>query len=606
VESLFVEPNDAEKALVIFRRLNRVSRLYGASVINTMKVQTWTTKVKKNSCASLISSDNPIIEKFLQRILKNLICVDTEKELMTQEMAVTNDGLLYKYGTFEPVKFRQNLLLGKHARERTIEMLEEQMAKDAPEIESARQAVSQTDKLKEALAVVRDKIYGWSNTSELKGVLLTSESDLKEKTDQKGAIDLGHLEEIREKHKAACNKVKSMDQALRGLTGDISSRKTEHQGNTLLLEEIIERVDFYAEAREAIESNDVFDSDAASEKESELLKQFKDEVDILNAARKRTTHLRTSAENSERNGLNAMRDYCARYKIEPPKDNTPTKALWEWVKTNAEKLEATDLANHQDAARKALADAEVAFRTDVALELRQNIENMKLLIGELNRSLKTRPFSGGEIYQFEYSVNSEYRDIIKFVEQASLDSQASVGSLLDNDRGFTDGLIERIKTDKAEIADYRNYYSYEITIKSKSGTTSRLSKRLGVASGGENRTPYYISIGASMASAYRINNQIDLHDGVGLIPLDEPFEKMDGPNLTQAMNYLKDVGLQMIIAAPSDQQIKLSPLVNTVIFLARDGENLSSSVTYLKDKASKLLLSDNLTAKDKEAEAIPA
>jgi len=604
VEALFVAPEDAEAAVRIFRKINRSSRLHGAIVINSRKVETWKVKAIKNSCASLVKSDNPIVEAFLFRMLNRLICVNTEKELLAEDIAMTSDGVLHKNGSIKSLRFRRNMMLGKKAKERTIADLKLQISEDGPELEHLKQSKIHTDRIKGSLSVAQNQLGDWQATVILQEDLEVSNEKWEAKSKQLNAINLNHLKEIKTDYESTCKKVSELDEQKIGLTSSIAAMGGAYETNKSYLEEIEKRVDSFADERNVIQDKPDFDQEAAVVKETELTGLFEDDLMIMQTAHERSGRLKVSADKHERTGLNTLRDYRMTYKIEQASDDIATDVLWNDVKVNRKRLEDTELANHEDSARRALKDAEEAFRTDVALKLRENISGMKILIGELNRSLKTRPFSGGETYQFEHSVNSEYRDMIKFVEKSSLDSQANVGSLLDEDRGFTDDLIERNKADKSTIADYRNYYSYDIKITSKSGTTSRLSKRLGVASGGENRTPYYVTIGASMASAYRISNQLDSHDGLGLIPLDEPFEKMDGNNLVQAMTYLKDIGLQMIIAAPDDQQIKLSPMINTVIFLSRDGENLSSRVTYLKDKASELLQSDRIVVEaDKIEEA---
>jgi len=186
---------------------------------------------------------------------------------------------------------------------------------------------------------------------------------------------------------------------------------------------------------------------------------------------------------------------------------------------------------------------------------------------------------------------------LRFIEETSRDTQANAGTLFDKDKDVGEKLMELIKIDEEKVADYRNYYSYDIIIKNESRkSTSKLSKRIKTASGGENRTPYYVTIGASMAAAYRISEQ-QHGSGMGLVPLDEAFEKMDYNNFYQAAMYLKDIGLQLFLAAPDESEMKLSTVVNTVIFLSRNGNTLNSTVKYLKDDASELLLSDKAIAK---------
>jgi len=594
VEALFVASDDAERAVQIFKDLNRKKSLYGASVINTRKVENWKTKVNPRSCAAFIKSDNSIVEAFLSRMLNRLICVQTAADLVKEDIAITSEGMLSKSGSIKTLRMPRNVILGKKARERNLEQLQERLALDGANVEELRKSKVDVNELYNLINTAFGKLEGWKPTVDLQKNCKASEEGRDLKTKQLNAIDLNHLDKIREDHELAKRAVSKLGNEHTDLIGKRASMRTQHDAMHDKAVGIIEKVDICAEEHAEIESLPLFDMELASKKEEQLQKETDGDYDIMKLAESKKEECLTKSSRHEQRGRNALRDYCIRFKIERRKDDTSTCELWAWLVDNIKRLNDTELAKYEGDARRALFDAEATFKTDIAFKLSENISSMKRLVAELNRSLKSRPFSGGEIYQFHYSVNSEYEDIIRFVEKTTLETQANAGSLLDKDRDFANVLIERIKTDKEAVSDYRNYFSYDIKIRSEgSKTTSKLSKRMGVASGGENRTPYYVTIGASMASAYRISSDIHANDGIGLIPLDEAFHKMDGNNYFQAGQYIKDIGLQMILAAPDDAQIKLLPLVETVIFLSRHGENISSNVTYLKNGVAELLASDN-------------
>jgi len=596
VEALFVASNDdAERAVQIFKDMNRKKSLYGASVINTRKVGSWKTKIDPRSCAAFIKSENSIVEAFLSRMLNRLIRVQTAADLIKEDIAITSEGMLSKSGSIKKLRMPRNLILGKKARERTLEQLKERLADDGAKLETLRKSKDAVNELYDLLNTAFGKLKDWKFTVDLQKDCKASEEARDLKTKQFEAIDLNHLAKIRAEHKVVTDLIEELDEKRTDLLDRRGSMRSQHDAMHDKAVDIIERVDICAEERVKIESLSLFDMELAGKKEEQLRKEQDNDDGIMKLAASKKEMCLTKSNRHEQNGLNDLRDYCIRFKITRPEDEASTCELWTWLVDNMKRLNDTELAKYEGDARRALFDAEQTFKTDVALKLRENISSMKRLISELNRSLKTRPFSGGEIYQFHYSVNSEYEDIIKFVEKTTQETQANAGSLLDQEHDLTNVLIERIKVDKAAVSDYRNYFSYDIKIRSEgSKTISKLSKRMGVASGGENRTPYYVTIGASMASAYRISsNDIHSNDGIGLIPLDEAFHKMDGNNYFQAGQYIKDIGLQMILAAPDDAQIKLLPLVETVIFLSRHGENISSNVTYLKNGVAELLASDN-------------
>lgn len=593
VDALFVNPEDTEKATKVFRTLNKKYRLYGASVINARKVQSWSAEVNKGSCASFIKAENPIVKAFLTRMLNRVMFVDTERDLLKEDIAITSDGMLHKNGTIKSLKIQSELSLGKKARKQTIENLENKIATDGKVIAELEGDLRLHKENISKLNVVFDKLSQWVSVSELQRKLKDYNSDYEEKNTQRSSISLEHLDDIKTSYKQANDKIKGLLALDKRLTISISKDETLLEGDKERLTSQEEFVKTCGEQRDSIEGNEHFDMEDAIVKHTKLSSDCSsDEKALEQAAAFREKHNKL-ADNHLGTAKQSLYKYCIEFKIEQPKESATSDELWHWVLSIVKELEETELAKHEGAAKHALAEAETAFRHDVAFKLRENITNMDLHIKELNRSLATRPFSGQEVYQFRYTANKEYKDILKFIESTSQSAQANVGTLFDKDREVGEKLMELIRSDEDKVADYRNYYSYDIIIKNEANkSTSKLSSRIKTASGGENRTPYYVTIGASMAGAYRIADHRH-SDGMGLIPLDEAFEKMDANNFYQAAMYLKDIGLQMFLAAPDDSEIKLSAVVDTVIFLTRNGNTLNSTVKYLKGDTSDLLLSDN-------------
>ena len=102
----------------------------------------------------------------------------------------------------------------------------------------------------------------------------------------------------------------------------------------------------------------------------------------------------------------------------------------------------------------------------------------------------------------------------------------------------------------------------------KAKTVGKLSKRLGSGSGGEHRAPLYVIAGAALASAYKLD---DGHrDGMGLILLDEAFNKMDITNITATMRYLEDIGLQVVLASPGENLGILTAFLHRYYEILRD------------------------------------
>jgi uncharacterized protein YPO0396 len=144
-------------------------------------------------------------------------------------------------------------------------------------------------------------------------------------------------------------------------------------------------------------------------------------------------------------------------------------------------------------------------------------------------------------------------------------------------RDTLDGMVSRLlqqgpnaaKTDLEKMTDYREYYRYDITISKPDGTRSSYDAVAGDNSGGETQTPYYIAILASMLQMYRTLHA-DRRPRCGLVLLDEAFSKMDGGRIAATLRFVKELGLQIVLATPKEKVDVVARHVGTSIFIDKD------------------------------------
>lgn len=201
------------------------------------------------------------------------------------------------------------------------------------------------------------------------------------------------------------------------------------------------------------------------------------------------------------------------------------------------------LIDREKEAEDALSHVRKVIRSDLAIRLRGHIEQMKRRFNELNNELRIRPFSSNQTYAFTYSRIAEFSEFLGYVENITRETAADTGGMFDQHTDLNTAVIERMLTEeKSELADYREFFTYDIAIKdTESGITEMLSRKIGSASGGEHRTTFYVAMGASLASAYRLERREDalIDGGFALYLADEAFDKMDTVNTIQAAEYLK-------------------------------------------------------------------
>src|SRR5262249_46068099 len=137
------------------------------------------------------------------------------------------------------------------------------------------------------------------------------------------------------------------------------------------------------------------------------------------------------------------------------------------------------------------------------------------------------------------------------------------------------------KTD--EIEDPRQYFSFELLIEDKDGKIrSSLSSRAGTGSGGEGQLPFYIAIGASLAATYQNRRSGEM--GLALAIFDEAFNRLVPAAICACTAFLKDLGLQIVLAAPDEKRHVFMEVVETIVNVNRSANDVLVDVEYLTEK----------------------
>ncbi|MDZ7622485.1 MAG: SbcC/MukB-like Walker B domain-containing protein [Candidatus Competibacteraceae bacterium] len=202
--------------------------------------------------------------------------------------------------------------------------------------------------------------------------------------------------------------------------------------------------------------------------------------------------------------------------------------------------------------------------------LREQIEDARQQLAFLNNTLANLRF-GGERFEFITQPSPQVRQVYDMI----MDSQQVMGgSLFDSDfrqkhqQGW-DLLFERLtrhddeNIELRELQDYRNYLQYDIRIHYPNGDRAILSQINAKKSGGETTTPFYVAMAASFAQAYRLN-QPRPSDTIRLALFDEAFGKMDTARTASALQFMREAGLQVLLATPPDKSGSLLPYVDSV------------------------------------------
>lgn len=301
-----------------------------------------------------------------------------------------------------------------------------------------------------------------------------------------------------------------------------------------------------------------------------------------------------SRNSIERRIRDALSDYfeIATVSSQVGIESDPLNEVKPWMTLLIEDIESNELRQYERQAREAAEKAATLLRGQFINALTSRISKMDRDLQSLTRALEDHPFHN-ERYSFHRTRVVDFQPILKIVEIAKTSPEA-LDMLFradvpddfphkDTIQALQD-LLEDPDKNFAEFEDYRNFYTFEIQMEDVvSGRKTRWEARRGTGSGAEQQVPIYVAIGASLASVYgSADPRSGKPTGMAIAMFDEAFSKMDGRNQRQMMSFYKNLGLQIIIAAPFEKRVAVLEHMDTIVEVDRIGEQSRATVVVLK------------------------
>lgn len=624
-EALIVVPEDAADAIRLYRRDGRDRSgkpLYGARVVNTRKTVEWVSRVESGSLAEIVTTDDSHARAYINRQLGRVIRVETEDDLLRHDRAITVDGMLAANGSVEKMR-PESALIGRAGRERQKKLLEDEFAdsalayaKETEQLSKVLDEKNHANSLPAKLLNLSQKIAEMPDLVELVAQWQAAQVEfdrLQGELDQLDTrnVDAWHKEaerlaggiEKREQEEITPRKKRDEE-----LTGGIGEKKGGMTRNAKELQ-----LAFQSRAQCAQVPG--FRQDAAANQFENLMKESPD--DYANAERvanSRAANNRRDCSKTREQARTAILEFAHRHSVLlPGAENVDLEdmhlLLEKWTIVTLSDLEETKLADLTSKAEGARNEAEQIFRSKFVGLLRDNLARIEDSLSELNSNLKKRAFHG-EFYQFKKEPDPEFAPLVRWIQTVTQEDQANVGSLFDsqndpNSEHFEAsrkiqqlllGGVEGAREVEERLADYRNYFRFDVEMRDEHGRNrTTLSQRLGKGSGGEHQAPFYVAIGAALAATYRIerNHSGELQGGMALALFDEAFSKLDVQNTLNALAFLRDLGMQALIAAPNEKYPLLAEEMDTIVHVNREGGYVSVEPEYLKPALRELLSRDN-------------
>jgi len=578
--TLLVSPAHYDAALKLYRELRHTHELYGVALLDTERVRQHTRSAMPDSLAAEIHTDDPAARAFIDLLLGNTIKCDSLEALRDQRLGVTRDCFVRRNFTdshLNPHVYRR-WFIGERAIPRQIEQREARLTDIADQLTALNMQLAA---LRDRLALTRDKVRRFVEIEHLLPDLDRAPEVAARRAELQAefaALDTRSAAALRaeiERSQAEANRVQAQAAQLDRQIGALEKQVETIEHETIpQLEQAIAVA--LQDAQEFL----------ANENASEMLEEVTREYDrrrerqpletvLQNAARYASDY--QTAELRSRDRLReAKQAYSLKYDFGYDEDEDAARYLIE-----RQKFSESELPQYEAriAAQRALAEQELV--ENFIHRLREQIEEARQQLDYLNDTLKELRF-GGERFEFITKAEPSLKQVYEMV----IDSQAILGdSLFESDfrqkhQAGWDLLFERLTAkdnDEAtqelhELQDYRNYLQYDIRIHYPNGDRALLSHINAKKSGGETTTPFYVAMAASFAQAYRLN-QPRASDTIRLALFDEAFSKMDTARTASALQFMREAGLQVLLATPPDKSGALLPHVDSVRTVVRKGQH---------------------------------
>ncbi len=592
--NLFVDPQYYFEAHEIVRDLMNKTGYYMTTLVDQAKIIERRFVAEKGSLAEEISTDHEGARGYTNFLIGHLKKCRTVQEARESGNGITANCDLYRnfaLSTLNP-RFYTPAYIGRKVGQEQI---------DAKHLE-----VTNNQKLCEDYRQLY-RIVGEANDLEVINAyeIQSSLAVLEKAGDVQGLHEtLDYIESELEKHDLS--QIKTFDQRIHDIEEDIkgleNDRSTlfEEKGRLnsqikALQEEKIPEEEARAEERKKrLEDN--YDGFFVDEKAAPLFQQLllenKTTLEIVSEYKVKLSKAQYLQQNFYAELVKLRKDYIRDYRLSYDAETKDNDVY------DQELLEMRDvkLPQYQIAITDAYEKATKQFKDDFINKLKTAIESVETQIDELNIALSASTF-GNDSYRFIVRPSQEYRryyDMIKddLLLEVGEDDSAFINKYEEVMNDLFRQIVDvgehgdrqsAVLANVEKFTDYRSYLEFDLIVKNRDGVEQRLSKTLRKKSGGETQTPFYISVLASFAQLYRVNEKGELGNSFRLIIFDEAFSKMDRGRIKESIRLLRKFGLQAILSAPSDKVADISELVDETLVVLHD-KNTSRVRLYAEEQ----------------------
>lgn len=601
-EALLVPRDKVTEAYTLLYRERH--QLHGCRLIDTRKTAKWQPKLDEQSIATIVVTEDEDIRAFVERQVGRFLKAETDYDLEQLDQAITKRGKTTQ-GMSLRVFRDLNPILGKTAQQAAVERAHREFATLS---EALKKTLGARDSIQSALnviAAIKDEPI-----DALAGML----ADLEEAVSGLRATAQARATLQSPEAKAIQEEIKGIETDIRLYQAEIVEEieprlKVLGEQDVQLQVKLNEHINAH---RKLVASEEEF-ADAAEKPPLSALAELLSSADTIETARQRVAvaaelvpegrdpvanladmvttakadaaPLPRLAEESVRRGRNGYMQFVTTHLGTAPLNDPDDVAIFGWCRFRERQLEDDELRRYREEFAQAREKMEIDLTEGLINRLSDKFKSARAQIDRLNRSLTGRHFTG-QTYTFGLSVNAVMKPIHALAEAVADAPQRGLAMLQDDDldprvrNGFKE--LERRLSDEElikELRDYRRFFDFELHMKNDRGQETTLSKRSATGSGGQKQAPYYVAVGAAMASAYFPKTIVGEPDGVGLVVFDEAFNNLDAPNTRALLQFFHDLNLQVIVAAPDKVRAMFLETIDTIVSVNRRPDTQEPVIT---------------------------
>ncbi len=575
---LLVEPQYYDFALDVFNEIKSKKSVFGVGLINTKKMPAFDS-CDNNSLASLLTSTNKYAKRYINMVCGNIICAKDIHDLENYNRSITKDSVIYNNYTVRQLNINTDKpFIGRDAIKKQMPKYQDQERKIHADFMAVDEQIRKFDEENNFITRlnIKDLIEGMNSVLAYD----TQKALIKDLSNRKIDENSDSANDLQKEYDAIIAKLDELKstlmhehQELGKINGQISQIENdinENENNVLAYQQVFVDIKSTNVALEN-EVYAIYREDAKTLNSHELYAKYNKEQENN---QRLITHLEDDLKRMQL-------DYNNEHNFQ---GNLGFANIANYVQ-EYDKLVNSHLVEYEDKVRNAREDTERIFKEDFLAKLRSNIIAAQDGVKKINKQLDDIKF-GEDRYEFIFPKSKEFAGIYDMVMSDAAENngpiitaefevryQQELAMLFDTlavDEINSEGVISK-------FTDYRTYMDYDIKVTNSSGDSYMFSKILSEKSGGETQVPFYVSIIASFVQLYQVAKS-----SIGLIMFDEAFNKMDPNRISRLMEFVRNLGVQLIIATPPEKLDVITNYVDTTLIVLRKGKE-----SYVMPKINK-------------------